>query len=481
MTTTITASDPSAAEANALIAYAQAFGGTAATSTVAGAGTSSTATNYFPTDPTKAPYPSPDGLNIIIFNGAVSGEPYLRDNTGAIWTLAIVSGQGQPYINGNAVSISGSGGNMTQLTLRGGAIWGQVGTGQWQAWNSAMGDFANGTLPAVGTSTGTTASTGTTGASTGTTGATLPVPAKTPPGTSGRTLTVGPKGTYATITLALAAAQAGDLISIDPSVTYKEAPPAWTVPLRISSAVPGQHVTIDCNGLTSSLARGKGALVPAADTILDWLMPINVATDQTSGQLTSGIRPDAGLGYLILNSCAGNNNQCGVGAGAVPCVIIDNNGSYLNCGLTTDGLSHAWYTSTGTLMVLLNGTQVSSPQGHGVKSRAPQLYWFGGSGAAPNATVLDVPDGLTVSGIVDSVTFTKTATDPNHGIAGLSMESGTNGAAGLLFSLCTFNVACPTPLMETNGGVMTVVGPAITGNPITAQVSGTGAVQGYLT
>ena len=48
---------------------------------------------------------------------------------------------------------------------------------------------------------------------------------------------------------------------------------------------------------------------------------MNVAMDQSQGQLTSAIRPDAGCGYLTVNRMTMTNNQCAIGHGGFPIVI----------------------------------------------------------------------------------------------------------------------------------------------------------------
>ncbi len=51
-------------------------------------------------DIVNATRPSPENSEILILNGKVTGEPYLIDNNGGVWTLTInSSGLGVAFIN----------------------------------------------------------------------------------------------------------------------------------------------------------------------------------------------------------------------------------------------------------------------------------------------------------------------------------------------------------------------------------------------
>jgi hypothetical protein len=92
MTITLTATGPlCAADAPILLAaYNQAAGiatpGTSATTSVPAA------VDYFPSDPGLAPFPSPENSQQLVLNGAVTGEPYLKDTLGRVHTLIMQAG-----------------------------------------------------------------------------------------------------------------------------------------------------------------------------------------------------------------------------------------------------------------------------------------------------------------------------------------------------------------------------------------------------
>ncbi len=499
MTVTITSTNPTPTEAAGVAAFAGAFtvaGAGGEASAAAGAGTPATVTsgagtstiasgagastvpaaaaavNPFPANAALAPFPSPENSTIMLLGGVVSGEPYLRDATGAVWTLEIVGGLGCPFLNGNEVSTAGSGPNITEMLIRGGAVWVQVGTGQWQTFNASMGCFYNGALPP--------ASTGTVAAASSTAAPALPAaptPSAIAPGSTGVVHTVAATGgQYSTISAAILAAGAGDTISVAPG-TYHETPPTITVPLRISSVSPG--ATIDANGLTSTLARGKAAICPTADCIADWMFGVNVALDQTQSGETAAFRPDVGCGYLTLNDCGASACQTGIGAGGAPCVVVVNRGTYSDCGLP-DGKSHNVYISSGATSLTLNNVVVTKPRfAHAIKCRAPQFTMTGGEVDAPEGSPIDLPDGVSTTAVISGVAVNKGAADDNHNVFSVNEESVANGTAGVLFTACTVNAACANPFIQTAGAVVTFDAACkITGNPISANASGGGSVVG---
>jgi hypothetical protein len=93
MTDTITiVTDNTGAAAAALAAAAAYEGGTAPTSGGTTVVTPPPVVDYFPADPTLAPFPSPSGSVSVINAAGVPVRPYLRDAQGLIHTLGAIVG-----------------------------------------------------------------------------------------------------------------------------------------------------------------------------------------------------------------------------------------------------------------------------------------------------------------------------------------------------------------------------------------------------
>ncbi|HEY4043494.1 MAG TPA: hypothetical protein VGM32_16835 [Rhodopila sp.] len=467
MTFTLTVTSPlGAADVPMLLAaYNQALGGAGTTNPPSGA------VNYFPSDPSLAPFPSPENSQQLVLNGAVSGEPYLKDSLGRVHTLIIQVGVAVYEVDGAVVNLSGSSSTPPgELIVRRGMVYLILsGTGIVQALGSNGGVY-DATLPAAWAP-------GTSQVSTPTLPplAPLPTPSAIAPGSSGKVVNCGlATPALPTITAGINACAAGDTLQVDPG-TYKETLPAWHVPLHLI----GTGVTIDGTGLDSTLAEGKGMMVPVADSIIEGFEIMGVGLQSTSADLTSAVRPDVGCGYLTLLNVHLHGNQCGLGQGGFECVmtvqnsLLENNG--WPAGSPNAGFSHNLYVGSGVL-TLTNTRSINPMGGHAIKSRCASFSAGGCTFSASDATCVDLPDGTTTVFAIANSSFSKSATDANHGVLSYCVESLTNGAAGGTITRGSMDLACPNPIIETQGGTIMLSNVARSGNPLTVQ--GTGTVVG---
>ena len=412
--------------------------------------------NFFPPDPGLATFPSPENSRILRAGAGTSGRPYLLDSTGAVHKLVPVSSAVPNGYTINDAWAKGGGSDhspVPQLLVRQGKVFAQANGGPWQFYNSASGSLYNASLPdafqtdASGQTTSTVAS------------SSVKTPSKAArqspaPGTSGRTLMVCASGCqYPTIGAAIRAAGAGDTVTIRPGV-YKEAPPAWTVPLKI---VFENGASMNLTGLTGALARGKGALVPAADSIIVNPVITGVAMDQKVAQSTAAIRPDAGAGYVDIIGGSLSGNQNGIAGGDAPVVLTVTDTKLSNNGLG-DGYTHNIYMSHGTLSVTLTNVQSTDPNGgHAAKIRAFEFAVSGGSFDAFAAAAIDVPDGTVSPAIIDGATITKKAGAYNHTVLDYATEDTSSGNGGLTLRNVTMNLACDNPAILVGGGSIVTV------------------------
>ena len=410
---------------------------------------------FFPADPGLAEFPSPENSRMVRSGSTIGGRPYLLDASGVVHKLVPVT---EAVPNGYTVNGAwGKGGGsdhspVPQLLVRQGKVFAQANGGPWQFYNPGGGSLYNASLPDA-FQTDSSGQTTSTVASSAIKAPGRPAHQSPAPGSSGRTLKVCGGCQYATISAAIRAAAGGDTVDIGPG-KYKDAPPAWTVPLKI---VFENGASMDLTGMTAQLARGKGALVPAADSIIVNPVITGVAMDQTVAQSTAAIRPDSGAGYVDIVGGSLSGNQNGIAGGDAP-VVMTVTGTKLNDNGLGDGYTHNIYMSHGTLSVTLKDVQSTNPRGgHAAKIRAFEFSASGGTYEAFSAAALDVPDGTVTPSIIDGTTIIKKAGAYNHTVLDYATEDTSSGNGGLVLRNVTLDLNCDNPAILVGGGSVVTV------------------------
>jgi hypothetical protein len=421
--------------------------------------------DYFPADPGLAPFPSPENSQILVFGKAVSGRPYLKDTFGNVHQLKVnATGGAEYWVNGGGL-MNGWGVHANappaQLLVRQGGVYIILTNGISQMLRN--GSIYNTAIPPAWTATG--------GGGTPVPAASpLPTPSAIAPGSSGRTIECGIGHPVPTLSAAIPTARAGDKIQLSAGI-YTDTPPAWMEPLLIDLG----GATFNATGKTAGLARGKGLLCPAADSIIQNGTITNVAMDQAQGELTSAIRPDAGCGYLTINKMTLTNNQCGIGHGGFPIVIAVSDSDISHNGLkaNTGALTHNLYVGIECRrLTLTNVIANGANEAHSIKYRGPELIVNGGTFASAPGKPFDIPNGSSVPFKITGATIIKGTNDPDHGIISYGAEGTDNGLAGGMINGGSIQANCINPFILGTGGTITLSGVALSGNKIT----GTGGV-----
>lgn len=431
----------------------------AGTGTGGTGGTTPPSTDYFPADPALAPFPSPENSQQVILSGKVSGRPYLKDTLGRIHTLTITSTGASDYsVNGISLAPGWSGhadSPPTQLLVRQGGVYVFLASGATQFVNASGGIYNTALPPAFDAGTQLPPL------------PPLPTPSAIAPGSSGRVVLAGPTRALKTLSEAIPTALAGDKIQLDPG-QYTDTPPFWNVPLLIDLG----GATFDATGKTASLAMGKGLFVPNADSVLQNGTITNVAMDQTEGQLTSAIRPNDGCHYLTIKNIVAHDNQCGVGHGGFPLVLvvedsdISDNGLVNNAGANT----HNLYVGEACVrMTLTNVKSMGCKDAHAIKYRGHELISNGGTFGAATGSCFDLPNGTTTKFAINNAALIKPAGSPDHKVMCYGEEGATNGLAGGTINGGSIQADCDNPFILGQGGTITASGVAFTGNKVTGQ------------
>lgn len=502
------------------------------------------AATFFPTDYALAAFPSPEESQILVDpDGTYHGEPYLKSAGGAVWKF-------DRDANGALIPVTSQTGSGFQASCNGSFIKGPdqkpqatiaMMVSQGQIYFTAAGGFiqktqgvdnpgsgnANTSIPSffqdpfyaykqahgIGTTGGTGATGGTSGGSTGG----VPVPPDPPaaavvPGTSGKTLTFGQGGQFATATLACAAAQPGDtvqyLTSAARGVTFNESfkiPegvlfdgggrwPADMSPVMAIFAAGTDYSGLDALYTAGAIFDGAGipdpsgyagqmgGVVPVGNAIINGCRILHWGQQETAHGGTAGLRAYGSVNGQIQ----GSDNyitdcQNGIGPGGTSVI----SGPWkriviIRCGLNDgQGGAHCVYDTSSTTRSIAgpdfysDGGTLSGSAGHGYKSRATNcftavapFYIKGGDSAA-----LDLPDGSAGVAQIGAGHIEQVAGAANHTLLDYAIESSTNGTAGVKCSGTTFHGSCDSPAIIGNGPV-DVTGCVFKGNA----VSSTGSV-----
>jgi len=394
------------------------------------------AVNYFPTDPTTAPFPSPSGSVSVINAAGVPVQPYLRDAQGLIHTLGAVVmingvANGNAWMFGGTAHLNASLQGFAELIIdNAGRVWAALLGGQLVGYLNGNNDWVFGTPVLTAPVSG--------GTSTGT-AATLPAAPPAAP-----SLTSPPAPSTATGTLALtgiATMAAGSTIELPAGTVTATA----TLPVAgtINGAGMGKTIIDGTGPLT--LSYGKALLVPLVPgTVIANVTLQNAACSDNNG---AGVR-DAGDGM------GGALYQVEITGCQDGMLTFASDWNLVNCSVHGngfgDGLSHELYFSRGASTVqnntvaLTNTNATCGPKStHALKSRAGTTIVTGGvlTGSADptgniGGSVIDIPDcGIAV---FSGTTATLAAGTANTVFVSYGSETGLNLPIGKSLTLLNF-------------------------------------------
>jgi len=252
----------------------------------------------------------------------------------------------------------------------------------------------------------------------------------------GATLTVGPGKTYSTIRAAAAAAQAGDLVVVDPG-TYTGDVCAWTSPnVTVRCAGPGRAV-LNSNGVVQD-DKGIWVVGPTATGFTADGFEFYGA--HSTGGNGCGIRVDSNnRGWVAIRNCYFHDNQMGILASPDSLLVehceLSNTVPTTVCDPTCrDGNQHNIYVNTSSCRVVVFRYNYShgSWVGHQFKSRAQNSYVLYNRLADEDAMsgyTIDIPDGgraYIIGNLIE-----QGPNSPNSGIIAYAAESAGNGILDL--------------------------------------------------
>lgn len=179
-------------------------------------------------------------------------------------------------------------------------------------------------------------------------------------------LQVGPGKPFAAPCAAIAAAQPGDTIEIDSSITYVGDVCAWTTANLTIRGVGGARAHIDAGGQN---AQGKGIwVISGANTTVENIEFSGATVPDTNGV---GIRAQAD--NLIVRNCYFHDNEEGILTDSALNIITIEFSEFAFNGFG-DGQSHNVYVNNvGTLIFRYNYSH-HAKIGHLLKSRAAQNF-----------------------------------------------------------------------------------------------------------
>ena len=109
-----------------------------------------TTAKFFPSDAGLAAFPSPENARMVRTRNAITGRPYVLDNTGAVHQLVPISASAPTgyVVNSRSPNNSTDADSVYMLLLkRQGQVYAQRAGGQWQHFNSGTGGMYNAALP----------------------------------------------------------------------------------------------------------------------------------------------------------------------------------------------------------------------------------------------------------------------------------------------------------------------------------------------
>ena len=265
--------------------------------------------------------------------------------------------------------------------------------------------------------------------------------------------------TYGTLSDAVAAAQAGDTISIAPG-TYVDQTADITVPLSIiGNGAPGSIIftaSPDIGGGYTKLANDKGFLIIDASATIDNLTFQNATADPLSAN-GAGIRYQAG--DLTVRNSRFINNQDGIlatpGVAGTGSILVSNSaflGNGVAEGLPGAGFAHAIYATQVALLNVSGSRFDGTLQGHDIKSRAldtiitDNLLNDGVTGDSSYA--IDLPNGgdATITGN----TINQGDNSPNWTMIAYAAEDLAYDSNTAMISGNVFNNTLPTAFGVNN-------------------------------